>query len=205
MFYLPKDLEHDRGLTCAGVPDYLHVLCLSPLRYADHRLHSVRLDAYSIPSDPAIELLGRHHLWAFQPSSISQPFASSNVLSDRKRELDEKGRQTENQRELVEVEQTGAIVNGTFEVATQGRVDITLTRCLVKENIAAPQGRLGERKRNKFPTRFRHLSVYHVGVRRQSRWHSAAAHHKQPIVVSTARSDCACDARPYVDRGIKTL
>ena len=52
MFYLPKDLEHDHGLARSGISDDLHVLGLGPLRYADHCLHSVGLDAYAIPCDP---------------------------------------------------------------------------------------------------------------------------------------------------------
>ena len=51
-FYLSKDLQHDRGLACAGISDDLHVLCFGPLRYPDHRLHSVSLDAYAISSRP---------------------------------------------------------------------------------------------------------------------------------------------------------
>src|SRR5580698_1773110 len=47
-FYLSKDLQHDRGFARAGISDDLHVLGLSPLRYANHRLHLVGLDAYAI-------------------------------------------------------------------------------------------------------------------------------------------------------------
>ena len=89
MFYLAKDLEHDHGLARAGIADDLHVLSLGSLRYADHCLHFVGLDAYAIPFDPVVELLRSHHLGAFQSSSVSQFLASSNVLGDGKRELDD--------------------------------------------------------------------------------------------------------------------
>src|SRR6204780_4050348 len=89
MFYLPKDLEHDHSLARSGISDDLHVLGLRPLRYADHCLHFVGLNAYAIPCDPIAELSRSHHLGAFQSSSISQRLASSNVLGDGKRELDD--------------------------------------------------------------------------------------------------------------------
>src|ERR1700676_286252 len=90
MFYLPKDLEHDHGLARASISDDLHVLGLRPLRYADHCLHFVGLNAYAIPCDPVVELPRSHYLGAFQSSSVSQRLASSNVLCDGKRELDDK-------------------------------------------------------------------------------------------------------------------
>src|SRR5260370_34090892 len=68
MFYLPKDLEHDHSLARSGISDDLHVLGLRPLRYADHYLHFVGLNAYAIPCDPVVELPGSHHLGAFQSS-----------------------------------------------------------------------------------------------------------------------------------------
>src|SRR5581483_1642581 len=80
MFYLPKNLEHDHSLARSGISDDLHVLGLRALRYADHCLHFVGLDAYAIPCDPVVELPRRHHLGAFQSSSVSQRLASSNVL-----------------------------------------------------------------------------------------------------------------------------
>src|SRR5580658_486353 len=88
MFYLPKNLEHDHRLARSGISDDLHVLGLRPLRYADHWLHFVGLNAYAIPCDPVVELPWSHNLGAFQSSSVSQRFASSNVLGDGKRELD---------------------------------------------------------------------------------------------------------------------
>src|ERR1700693_3298046 len=89
MFYLPKNLEHDHSLARSGISDDLHVLGLRPLRYADHCLHFFRLNAYAIPSDPVVELPRSHHLGPFQSSSVSQRLASSNVLGDGKRELDD--------------------------------------------------------------------------------------------------------------------
>ncbi len=89
MFYLPKNLEHDHSLARSGISDDLHVLGLRPLRYADHCLHFVGLNAYAIPCDPVVELPRSHHLGAFQSSSVSQRLASSNVLGDGKRELDD--------------------------------------------------------------------------------------------------------------------
>src|SRR5580700_5020632 len=80
MFYLPKNLEHDHSLARSGISDDLHVLGLRPLRYADHCLHFVGLNAYAIPRDPAVDLARRHHLGASQSSSVSQRLASSNVL-----------------------------------------------------------------------------------------------------------------------------
>ena len=59
-------------LPAAGISDDLHVLSLGSLRYADHRLHLVGLDAYAISCDPVVELLRRQHLGAFQSSSVSQ-------------------------------------------------------------------------------------------------------------------------------------
>src|SRR6202020_1145247 len=97
MFYLAKDLEHDRGLACAGISDDLYVLCLCSLRYPDHCLHPVGLDAYSIPSGRGVELLRRHHLGAFQSSAVSQLFAPSKVLRDSERELDDEEQKTEKQ------------------------------------------------------------------------------------------------------------
>src|SRR6202043_2313191 len=55
MFYLPKNLEHDHSLARSGISDDLHMLGLRPLRYADHCLHLVGLDAYAISFDPEIE------------------------------------------------------------------------------------------------------------------------------------------------------
>src|ERR1700682_6469640 len=89
MFYLPKNLEHDHSLARSGVSDDLHVLGLRPPRYTDHCLHFVGLNAYAIPCDPVVELPRSHHLGAFQSSSVSQRLASSNVLGDGKRELDD--------------------------------------------------------------------------------------------------------------------
>src|SRR5580704_1041785 len=89
MFYLPKDLEHDHGLARPGITDDLYVLGLRTLRYADHCLYFVGLDAYAIPRDPVVELPRSHHLGAFQSSSVSQRLASSNVLGDGKWELDD--------------------------------------------------------------------------------------------------------------------
>src|SRR5580698_1247931 len=89
MFYLPKNLEHDHSLARSGISDDLHVLCLRSLRYADHCLHFVGLNAYTIPCDPVIELPRSHYLGAFQSSSVSQRLASSNVFGDGKRELDD--------------------------------------------------------------------------------------------------------------------
>src|SRR5712692_1402133 len=89
MFYLPKNLEHDHSLARSGISDDLHVLGLRPLRYADHCLHFVSLNAYAVPGDPVVELPRSHYLGAFQSSSVSQRLASSNVLGDGKRELDE--------------------------------------------------------------------------------------------------------------------
>src|ERR1700723_3083127 len=89
MFYLPKDLKHDHGLARARISDDLHVLGLRPPWYADHYLHPVDLDAYAISSNSVVELPWRHHLGTFQSSSVSQRLASSNVLGDGKRELDE--------------------------------------------------------------------------------------------------------------------
>ena len=89
MFYLPKNLEHDHSLARSGISDDLHVLGLRPLRYADHCLHFVGLNAYAIPCDPVVELPRSHHLGAFQSSSVSQRPASSNVLGDGKRKLDD--------------------------------------------------------------------------------------------------------------------
>src|SRR5271157_557464 len=88
MFYLPKNLEHDHSLARSGISDDLHVLGLGPLRYADHCFHFVGLNAYAIPCDPVVELPRRHHLGAFQSSSVSQRLASANVLGDGKWELD---------------------------------------------------------------------------------------------------------------------
>jgi hypothetical protein len=88
-FYLSKDLQHDRGFARSGIPDDLHMLGFRPLRYADHCLHFVGLNAYAIPCDPIVELSRSHHLGAFQSSSISQRLASSNVLGHGKRELDD--------------------------------------------------------------------------------------------------------------------
>ena len=73
MFYLPKDLEHDRGFARTGISDDLHVLRLGPLRYADHCLHLVGLDTYSVSSDPAVELLRRHHLGLLVVVRTSDP------------------------------------------------------------------------------------------------------------------------------------
>ena len=112
---------------------------------------------------------------------------------------------TENQRELVEVRKAVATVNDTLEVGTQGRIDIALLRSQIKESVAALQGGLRERKRDGFAARFRRLAVCHVGVRRQTRWNSASAHHEHPVVVSAARSDCAGNARPDVGRRIEPL
>src|ERR1700688_938783 len=78
MFYLAKDLEHDHGLARPGISDDLHVLGLRPLRYADHCLHYLGLNAYAIPPDPVVELRRSHHLGAFQSSSVSQRLAPSN-------------------------------------------------------------------------------------------------------------------------------
>src|SRR5208282_4201876 len=78
MFYLPKYLEHDHSLARSGISDDLHVLGFGPLRYADHCLHFVGLNAYAIPCDPVVELPWSHHLGAFQSSSVSQRLASSN-------------------------------------------------------------------------------------------------------------------------------
>src|ERR1700693_6389396 len=89
MFYLPKNLEHDHSLASSGISDDLHVLGLGPLRYADHCLHFVGLNAYAISSDPVVELPRSRHLGAFQSSSVSQRLASSNVLGEGKRELDD--------------------------------------------------------------------------------------------------------------------
>src|ERR1700730_9178414 len=89
MFYLPKNLEHDHSLSRSGISDDLQVLGLRPLRYADHCLHFVGLDAYAIPCDAVLELPRSHHLGAFESSSVSQRLASSNVLGDGKRELDD--------------------------------------------------------------------------------------------------------------------
>src|SRR5580700_1454087 len=89
MFYLAKNLEHDHSLARSGISDDLHVLGLRPLRYADHCLHFVGLDTYAIPCDPVVELRWSHHLGAFQSSSVSQRLASSNVLGDGKRQLDD--------------------------------------------------------------------------------------------------------------------
>src|SRR5947209_5595433 len=89
IFYLPKNLEHDHSLARSGISDDLHVLGLRPLRYADHCLHFVGLNAYAITRDPVVELPWRHHFGAFQSSSVSQRLASSNVLGDGKRELDD--------------------------------------------------------------------------------------------------------------------
>ena len=113
--------------------------------------------------------------------------------------------ETKKQGELVEVEKAIATVNRTLEVGTQGRIDIALLRSQVKENIAALQGGLRERKRDGFAARFRRLAVCHVGVRRQTRWNSASAHHEHPVVVLAARSDCSGNARPDVDRRVETL
>ena len=113
--------------------------------------------------------------------------------------------QTEKQRELVEVEKAIATVNRTLEVGTQGRVDIALLRSQVKERIAALQGGLRERERDGLAARLRRLAVCHVGVRRQTRWNSASAHHEHPVVVSTARSDCSSNARSDVGRRIEPL
>src|SRR5208282_619742 len=88
MFYLPKNLEHDHSLARSGISDDLDVLGLRPLRYADHCLHFVGLDAYAIPCDPVVELPRSHHLGALQSSSVSQRLASANVLGDGKWELD---------------------------------------------------------------------------------------------------------------------
>src|SRR5208283_580819 len=55
MFYLPKNLEHDHGLARPGITDDLHVLGLRALRYANHCLHFVGLNAYAIPCDPVVE------------------------------------------------------------------------------------------------------------------------------------------------------
>src|SRR6202008_3721187 len=62
MLYLAEKLEHDHSLASSGISDDLHVLGLRPLRYADHCLHFVGLNAYAIPCDPAVELARRHHL-----------------------------------------------------------------------------------------------------------------------------------------------
>src|SRR5579872_5210015 len=51
---------------------YLNMLSLRPLRYADHYLHFVGLNAYAIPRDLVVELRRSHHLGAFQPSSVSE-------------------------------------------------------------------------------------------------------------------------------------
>src|SRR5208282_610017 len=88
-FDLSEDLQHDRGFARTGISDDLHVLGLRPLRYADHCLHFVRLNAYAIPCDPVVELPRSHNLGAFQSSSVSQRLTSSNVLGDGKRELDD--------------------------------------------------------------------------------------------------------------------
>jgi hypothetical protein len=92
--------------------------------------------------------------------------------------------ETKKQGKLVEVEKGIAAVNRSFEVRTQARIDIALLRSEVKENIAALQGGPRERKRDGFAARFRRLAVRHVGVRRQTRWNSASAHHEHPVVVS---------------------
>ena len=113
--------------------------------------------------------------------------------------------ETEKQGELVEIEKAIATVNRTPEVGTQGRVDIALLRSQVKESIAALQGGLRERERDGFAARLRRRAVRHVGVRRQTRWNSASAHHEHPVVVLAARSDCSCNARPDVDRRVETL
>src|SRR5580658_6393633 len=89
MFYLAKNLEHDHSLARSGISDDLHVLGLRPLRYADHCLHFVGLNAYAISCDPVVELPWSHHLGAFQSSSVSQRFASSNVLGHGEWELDD--------------------------------------------------------------------------------------------------------------------
>ena len=89
MFYLSEDLEHDCGFARTGIADDLHVLRLGPLRYAYHCLHSVGLDTYSISSNPVVELIWGHHLGAFESSSVPQLFATSDVLADSKRELDD--------------------------------------------------------------------------------------------------------------------
>src|SRR5580704_9996861 len=89
MFYLPKNLEHDHGLAGSSISDDLHVLGLCPLRYADHCLHLLGLNAYAIPCDSVVELPRSHHFGAFQSSSVSQRLASSNVLGDGKRELND--------------------------------------------------------------------------------------------------------------------
>src|ERR1700733_9516292 len=198
MFDLPKDLEHDHGLARASISDDLHVLCLRPLWYAEHRLHPVGFDAYAISSNPAVELLRRHHLGTFQSPSVSQLLAPSNVFGGRKWQLDEQRCQTEKQWELREIEKAITTVNRTLEIGIQGRVDIALLRSQVKENIAALEGGLREGKRDGFAAWLRRLALGHVGIGRQTRRNSARAQHEQPVVVPAAVPDGSRDTRPDV-------
>src|ERR1700685_2254388 len=68
MFYLPKYLEHDHSLARSGISDDLHVLGLRALRYADHCLHPVDVDANAISPNSVVELPRCHHLGAFKSS-----------------------------------------------------------------------------------------------------------------------------------------
>src|SRR5208337_2174299 len=82
MFYLAKNLEHDHSLARSGISDDLHVLGLRPLRYADHCLHFVGLNAYAIPCDPVVELPRSHHLSALRRRTSLAMENGSWMISD---------------------------------------------------------------------------------------------------------------------------
>src|SRR5208282_1675483 len=166
---LPKHLHDDGGLASTGIRDDLHVLGLGLGRDAKHLLQPVDLDANSLPLYFAVELFRRDPLRPFEPPPVPHLFAALNVLSDRKGKLDEQGYETEQQWQLVNVEEAFATVNRTLEVGTQGRIDVGSFRVLVEQIIASVQGGLRERKRERFRSRFRCVAVCHVGVRGWSR------------------------------------
>src|SRR5579864_354980 len=176
------------------------MLSFGALRYADHRSHPVGLDTDAIPSNAVVELLRRHHLGAFQASSVSERPAPANVVGNGEWDLDDERYQTEKQREPVKVEKAVTGENLALEIGTQRAVDIGLLWSQIEEHVATLQRELRKGKRDGLAARLRRRAVRHVSVRRQTRWNSAGAHHKHPVVVSAGRSDRARNGRPDVER-----
>src|SRR5208282_424634 len=141
----------------------------------------------------------------FEPPPVPHLLAALNVLLDRKRELDEQGYQTEKQWQLVDLEEAVATVNRALEVGTQGRIDVGPFSVLVEQIIASLQGGLGERKRERFRSRFRCVAVCHVRIRGRARLDSASADHHEAVLVFAAGGDAAGNARPDVDRRVEAL
>ena len=115
-------------------------------RNTHHVLGFGRGEADSIACDGLVELLGSEENRAFETPAILQFLAAANVLADRERQLDKQGKQSEDERPLVDVPELISGIDRAPQIGVKATVDVLLFGAAIEHVKPASLRVAGKRK-----------------------------------------------------------